>query len=251
MDLTTLGVAAILFAATYLQATTGFGLALVCVALMPLLVPVGDAIAYVSVAALVSTLFIMLANRGGLSFRNAGPLAIGMVLGIPVGYYTLHQLDGDLVVRLLGATLVVIAGAELLPARVRDRFLPSRFRSGGDIPEGLGGVFGFAGGVLAGAFNVGGPPLVVYAYSRNWSKVETVAILQTAFLAGGLTRNGLMIHSGEYSAELLVMVAWSVPGAALAVWLGKMTLDRLPRDLLRRIAFVLVLAIGLQYLLMG
>ncbi len=241
MDWTTILVAASLFAAAFLQSATGFGLALVCMAFIPLLIPVGDAIAYVAIASLVVNCFVIFANRAGLSFHHAMPLVVGICIGIPVGYYALRKMDGEMVVRLLGIALMLISVGE---------FLQKRFARLA-IPEKAGSPLSFLGGVLAGAFNVGGPPIVVYAYSRPWSKVEIVAILQTVFVAGGLTRNALMLHSGEYTAELLRLVAWSLPPAALAVWLGKLTLDRLPQTLLKRVAFALIFAMGLKYFLLG
>jgi uncharacterized membrane protein YfcA len=144
-------------------------------------------------------------------------------------------------VRLLGVVLMAIAVAEFL----QKRFVALR------IPERSGSIFGLVGGVLAGAFNVGGPPVVVYAYSMRWSKVETVAILQTVFLSGGLVRNLLMMQAGEYNASLLTLVAWSLPASILAVWLGKLTLDRLPRSALKAFVFLLIFVIGLRYAILG
>jgi uncharacterized membrane protein YfcA len=144
-------------------------------------------------------------------------------------------------VRLLGVVLMGIAVAEFL----QKRFAALR------IPERSGSIFGLVGGVLAGAFNVGGPPVVVYAYSMRWSKVETVAILQTVFLSGGLVRNLLMMQAGEYNASLLTLVAWSLPASILAVWLGKLTLDRLPRSALKAFVFLLIFVIGLRYAILG
>lgn len=239
MDLPTLLVAAVLFAAAYLQSATGFGLALVCMAVIPLVIPVEEAISYVAVASFFVNLLIFFANRAGFCIRRALPLAIGMAIGIPIGYYSLRKLDGEMIVRLLGIALMAISVWE---------FLQSRF-SKAAIPDKTGGLFGLVGGVLAGAFNVGGPPIVVFTYSRPWSKVEAVATLQTVFIAGGLTRNILMAGSGDYTPELFTLVAWSLPGCLLAVWLGKLTLDRVPHLLLRRIVFGLIFLIGLRYVI--
>ncbi|MEM9015557.1 MAG: sulfite exporter TauE/SafE family protein [Verrucomicrobiota bacterium] len=233
-------VASILFAAAFLQSATGFGMALVCMAVVPLILPINEAIAFVAISCFIATIFIMLANRSGLSFRHGAPLALGMGLGIPLGYYGLRQLDGDLVVTLLGIVLMAIAVFE---------FMGTRRAASKAIPGKFGAIFGLAGGVLAGAFNVGGPPVVVYAYSQRWGKVETVAILQSVFLAAGVVRNGLMIKSGEYTADLLTIVAWSVPAALLGVFLGKRILDRLPLEVLKRIVFAMIFVIGLSYVL--
>ncbi len=238
MDMSIVYVAAILFAAAYLQSATGFGLALVCMALVPFVLPVSEAIAYVAIASLLVNSFIIFANRAGLCFKRALPLCIGIILGIPIGYFALRSLDGKLVIRLLGVTLMLISAAEFLQGRMAKLH----------IPEKAGGFMGMLGGILAGAFNVGGPPIVVYTYSRNWSKVEVVAILQTAFLAGGVTRNLFMLGAGEITTDLLILTAWTVPTAALAVWLGKLTLDRLPQMMLKRFVFALIFLIGFSYL---
>ncbi|MDF1659901.1 MAG: sulfite exporter TauE/SafE family protein [Verrucomicrobiales bacterium] len=232
--------AAILFAAAFLQSATGFGMALVCTALIPLLLPVKEAIAFVSIACFIATIFIMLLNRSGLSFRHAGPLALGMLLGIPIGYYGLKSVDGTLVVRILGITLMLIALAE---------FLQSRYEGKRKLPEKSAGIFGLIGGVITGAFNVGGPPVVIYAYSRPWSKTETVAILQSVFLTGSITRNALMWQAGEFTKDLLFLVLCSIPTALIGIWLGKKTLDRLPQVWLRRTVFGLIFVIGLKYVI--
>lgn len=232
--------AVILFAAAFLQSVTGFGMALVCTAFVPLLLPVKDAIAFVSIACFIATIFIMLANRSGLSFRHAGPLALGMLVGIPFGYYGLTNIDGTLVVRILGVILMLIALAE---------FLQSRYKGTRKLSGKSGIFFGLIGGIITGAFNVGGPPVVIYAYSRPWSKTETVAILQSVFLTGSITRNALMWQAGEYTQDLLRLVLFSIPAALVGIWLGKMALDRVPQLWLRRIVFASIFVIGLNYLL--
>ena len=102
-----------------------------------------------------------------------------------------------------------------------------------------------------GAFNVAGPPVVAYAYSQPWSKTQTVAVLQTVFLLCGLLRNGLMAASGDYTVLLFKWIAWSIPPAFLAIWLGKLLLDRLPKDLLKVAVFTFILAMGVKYLVWG
>ncbi|MEM1443735.1 MAG: sulfite exporter TauE/SafE family protein [Verrucomicrobiota bacterium] len=240
MEPSILLIAVILFAAVFLQSATGFGMALVLTAFVPLLIPVRDAIAFVSIACFFATLFIMLANHSGLSFRHAIPLAVGMVVGIPLGYFGLRHVDGTILVRCLGVTLMLIALLEFFQTRYRDFWRP---------PEKSAGIFGLVGGVITGAFNVGGPPIVVYAYSRSWSKTETVAILQTVFISGSLTRNALMFQNGELTRDLLMLVLFTFPATLLGVWLGKKTLDRLPQERLRQVVFALIFVIGLNYLL--
>jgi len=60
-----------------------------------------------------------------------------------------------------------------------------------------------------------------------------------------------MMGAGEYKAPLLTLVAWSLPASILAVWLGKLTLDRLPQAALKAFVFFLIFVIGLRYLIAG
>jgi uncharacterized membrane protein YfcA len=241
LDLVVIVVAATLFAAAYLQSATGFGGAILCMAILPLVLSVRDAVNFVTMASLAVTLMIVFANRSGLSLKNAGPLCLGMMLGIPIGYYSLRQLDDTFVVRVLGIILMLIAIAEFLSDRI------SKWK----IPKKAGAGFGVIGGVLAGAYNVGGPPVVAYVYSRSWSKVEMVATLQAVFIAGVLVRNLLMLGNGDFTPRLFLLVGISIPAAAVAVWLGKLTLDRLPLSTLKKVVFALIFLIGLKYLIAG
>ena len=233
--------AATLFAASYLQSATGFGGAILCMAILPLVLSIHEAVNFVTVSSLAVTLMIVFANRSGLSLKNAGPLCLGMMLGIPIGYYSLRQLDDTLVVRGLGAILMLISLSEFLSDKISHWKIPRRAGTG----------FGLIGGILAGAYNVGGPPLVAYVFSRKWSKVEMIATLQAVFIAGVVVRNLLMLGGGDFSYRLLILVAISTPAAAVAVWLGKLTLDRLPLSTLKKVVFSLIFVIGLKYVIVG
>jgi uncharacterized membrane protein YfcA len=84
-----------------------------------------------------------------------------------------------------------------------------------------------------------------------WKRVEIVAVLQTIFLSASIMRNLLMLQAGEIDGALLRLVAWTLPVAVLGVWIGKMTLDRLPEPWLRRVVYFLILLIGLRYAILS
>ncbi|MCP5541752.1 MAG: sulfite exporter TauE/SafE family protein [Akkermansiaceae bacterium] len=233
--------AAILSLAAFVQAVSGFGLALVATAALPLVMPLKEAVAAVSVFNLFVCVVAMWHHWRAFSWRLAWPVSLAMCAGIPAGFYLHHALDPALLLRLLGGVLVAIAAADL-------RFSPRReYRLPGwsAIPLGL------AGGVAGGAFNVGGPPVVAWVYSQNWENARNVAVLQAVFFASGVTRNVLMGFAGDYTRGLFVTLAWSALPAAVAIWLGKHALDRIPKRALRLGVFLFVLAMGLRYLLVS
>lgn len=229
-------VACLLGTAAFVQSATGFGLAMVCMAGLPLAMTVRDATTLTALLNLIVCVGVMVFNRQGINLKTSWPLIIAICVGIPIGYYGLRAFSDVWVVRILGIVLVTIAASEFF----RNKTIQMTPRAG--IPICIGG------GILGGAFNVGGPPIVAYIYSQNWSKVQTVAVLQTIFLASGIVRNGLMFYEGDTTLPLIKTLIFSIPVVIFGIWMGKIVLDRTPLVWLRRVVFGAVLAIGIYYI---
>jgi len=232
----------ILSVASFIQSATGFGNALLCLATLPLIIPVEEGIALITVFNLAIASAILLFNRDGFSIKKAMPLIIGGVIGIPIGFYGLKVIDGALIIRVLGVVLIMISLNELLKGRI----LPLIH-----LPEKAGIPMGMLSGILGGAFNVGGPPIVVYAYSRGWGKAQSVAVMQSVFIVMGFIRLGLMVGAGDCSPRLFHMTLWATLPAFGAIWLGKKALDHFPQQLLKQIVFTMILGMGIWYVISG
>lgn len=230
-------VVALLGTAAFVQSATGFGLAIVSMAGLPLVLSIRDATTVTAMLNLIVCVGIVYRNRKEFRLENCWPLIIAICVGIPIGYYGLRTFNDVWVVRTLGIVLILISISELF------------FRKDGmKMPAAAGVPICCLGGILGGAFNVGGPPIVAYIYSQNWGKVQTVTTLQIIFFASGIVRNGLMIFEGDTTWSLLKLVAISIPAVFVGIWLGKIVLDRTPLHWLKRVVFVAVLVIGTYYL---
>jgi uncharacterized membrane protein YfcA len=238
MDWVLIGVVIVLAVSAFVQSVSGFGLALVAMAGLPALMEVRGAIALVAVANLFVAIMTLIANRSGFSWQRAWPLVCGSMVGIPLGYFYMHHMDGEVVIRILGAVLIGLALLELSFSKKRHLVLP-RWAA---FP------CAFVGGTIGGAFNTGGPPIVAYVYSQEWEKTQIVAVLQSTFLCGGLLRNGLMVISGEHTRELWGMVWWALVPMGLAIWVGKTVLRRIELTWLRVGVFGFLLMMGVKYL---
>jgi uncharacterized membrane protein YfcA len=239
-------VALIMATAAFVQSVSGFGMALVAVALLPLVMDdLKDAIALVAVFNLFVSTLTLFWNRSSFSWKAARPLVIGMIIGIPIGFYFLHSMDSTILIRILGGVLVLIALSDVIMSR----------KAHYSLPTWSAWPFAIFGGVIGGAFNVGGPPIVAYTYSQNWSKTQVVAVLQSVFLFAGFFRNGLMVArdittsgKSDWSWNLVINFSVSVPLAVLAIYLGKKSLDRIPQNILRATVFNFIFIRGDKYL---
>ena len=132
--------------ASFVQSATGFGLAIVCMAGLPLVMTVRDAATITAMLNLLVCVGVICFNRKGINFGKCWPLIIAICLGIPIGYYGLRTVNDVWVIRILGVVLVAIAVSEFF----RNDLIPIPAKAG--IPICIGG------GILGGAFNVGGSP---------------------------------------------------------------------------------------------
>ena len=231
----------ILSAAAFINSVSGFGMALIATAGLPLVMPLHEAISLVAVFNLFVSLVTFWHNRSGFSWKSVLPLAISICLGVPIGFFFLHSADPEVVKRVLGGVLVLIAVSDL-------RLSPNHHYQ---LPPWTAVPLGFTGGLVGGAFNVGGPPIVAFVYSQDWSKVRCVAVLQAVYFLSGIVRNGLMGPAGDYTRTLFVVLAWSILPSMITIALGKKLLDRIPKAALRRAVFIFVLVMGLKYLIWG
>lgn len=220
----------------FVQSATGFGLAMVCMAGLPLVMTVRDATTLTAMLNLVVCIGVIMFNYQGVNLKKCWPLIVAICIGIPIGFYGLRSFSDVWVNRTLGFVLIAISLAEFF------RNQTAKMSPKAGIP------ICFGGGILAGAFNVGGPPIVAYMYSQNWGKVQTVAILQTVFLSSGLIRNGLMLFEGDTTTKLVSQLLFGAPAIIIGIWLGKIVLDRTPLVWLKRVVFTAVLAIGVYYI---
>src|SRR5207248_3843608 len=94
----------------------------------------------------------------------------------------------------------------------------------------LAWVFGFAAGVLGGAYGMNGPPLVIYGALRRWPPEHFRATLQGYFLPAGLmTLVGYRMH-GLWTPSVTHAYIISAPSLLPAIFFGRWLNHRLHGD---------------------
>jgi uncharacterized membrane protein YfcA len=227
----------IVFFAVFTQAVTGFGIALVS---MPLLVPlIGLPLAapLVALVSLLSKGLILIYYRGEFTLRAVWRLMLGAVAGIPVGLLLLENANRLPVEPFLGVVLIAYA----LYVMAAPAPPPMRHPAWG---FGLG----FLSGILAGAYNTGGPPAVVYANGQNWQTTVFKANLQMFAMV-----NSPLVVMGHFTAGNLTVDVLSgfllvIPALILGVLAGFALDGRIKPLIFRRLVLVLLILLGLRLL---
>ena len=98
---------------------------------------------------------------------------ISTIFGIPVGLLMLTRVPEPIVKGALGLVIIAFSVQAIRAARSRAWRLAT---------DRGAWMFGFAAGVLGGAYGMNGPPLAVYGSMRGWSPAQFRATLQGYFL---------------------------------------------------------------------
>ena len=235
MDTSFLFIGAVLFLAAFTQGLSGFGVALVSMALLPNLIGIRESIALVALIAFVVDFGVLLRYWRSLQFKKVLPLILASFIGVPIGIFLLRRADENLALAILG---IVLAGYALYAL------------SGLRLPELKGRAWaygtGFIGGLLGGAYNTPGPPIIMYASCKKWEPDVFKGNLQTFFL-----QNSIIVLIGHWASGSFTADIWSLFWRGLPWLIGGLLLglsmDRwINPELFRKIVLVLLVFMGIR-----
>ena len=171
----------VIFLAVFTQSLSGFGVALVAMALLPEVVSIQVATPLVALVAGTLEVILLLRYRHSLNVKAVWRIVLASILGIPLGVWALSRFDEKLVITLLGVVITGYALYGLLELKLPELNHPA-------WAYGLG----FLAGALGGAYNTSGPPVIIYGNCRRWAPKEFKSNLQSFFLV-----NSLLVIAGH------------------------------------------------------
>lgn len=177
MDLLTVYILAIIFSATVVRSTFGFGESLIAVPLLSLLIPIEVAVPFSVLVSILIAAIVVVQDHKHIHFKSAKWLIIFAILGIPIGLLFLIYGNENLIKSGLGIIIILYA--------VYSLFSKNTLKLETDN-KGWFFICGFLSGIFGGAYKLNGPPLVIYGNMRKWTAKHFRATLQAYFLPASL-----------------------------------------------------------------
>jgi uncharacterized membrane protein YfcA len=225
----------VIFLAVFVQSMSGFGLALVSMALLPGIVGIQVAAPLVALVGIPLEILLLLKYRSALNIHEVWPLIIASLFGIPLGIFVLKRVDEEIVLTILGIVITGYALYSLLEVKLPQMNHPTWAYGSG-----------FLAGLLGGAYNTGGPPVIIYGNCRGWLPAEFKGNLQSFFLVVTLFVAAAHALSGNLTEVVWVDFLWAVPAIGLGFVAGTW-LDRyLNPAVFRKVVLVLLVLLGLR-----
>jgi uncharacterized membrane protein YfcA len=163
--------------------------------------------------------------------REVGIMAIGALAGIPLGVAILAHVD---------ATTLRWAIAVLIVAMLALRMSGWRYHGQPSTATTIG--VGFSAGILSGAVQTAGPPVVAYWLGGSSSVLTVRANIILFFFCTTAVACISYVATGLLGPDVLLLSALTAPGYALGMFLGTRMFGLASDAMFRRVCFVLIAA---------
>ena len=224
----------IIFVSTLVRALFRFGNALIAMPLLAMTsIGMKTATPLVALVAVLLSFAIIVRDWRSIDLKSTWKLLLASVPGIPLGLLLLkgpYETAGKIILALL---IIGFSSYSLL----KPRLVMLKH-------EWTAYVFGFLAGILGGAYNSNGPPIVIYGTLRKWPPDLFRATLQGYFFP-----SSLIIIAGHGLGGLWTpAVGWyfllSLPAVILSMWIGNRLNRMIPQGRFDRVVHLLLILIG-------
>lgn len=215
--------------AAFIQSLTGFGFALVAVSFLPLLMDLQTAVPLIVMTSMVGNVTLCWHYRESFDWREVMRLLVAALITIPLGILVLQYVPEHLALRVLGCIVlayVLYDGFKLaLPQLTSPNWAYA---------------FGAMSGVLIGAFNAGGPPIVIYANCNRWSPQQFKSNIPGVFFASSMIAMTGHYLRGGLTADLLQIALYAIPFFVGGLLLGMRLSKQIDASVFRQLVLVLL-----------
>jgi uncharacterized protein len=224
----------IFFFSMLIKSIFGFGDALLAMPLLAMVVGIKTATPLFAMVGTTITLVILVLRWRHVMIQSAWRLVVSSVFGIPVGLFFLKG-SYDIAVNLVLALVIILFSAYSLSNPDLPRLKNERYAF----------FFGFVSGILGGAYNTAGPPVIIYSSLRRWAPESVLATLQGYFFPVGIfifIGHGI---AGLWTREVMTYYVAALPFSLIALAVGSRLNRAVPQDKFEKWIFGMLLVIGI------
>jgi uncharacterized membrane protein YfcA len=174
--------------------------------------------------------------RHALDLRQAWPLALGTIIGIPIGVSVLAYLNPIYLRFGVGVLLVLYTIYGLM----RPVFAPMKIGTGTDIAIGL------SNGLLGGLTGLGGVISTISCQWRGWPKDVQRAVFQPVLFTAFVVISISQAVAGTITKDTLALYALGVPFMVAGLWSGFKLFGKIDDETFRKTVLLLLLLAGLS-----
>ena len=226
-------------AAAFVQGFSGFGFALFSLPILSLVIDIRIAVPFIALCGLTNNIFLVIDLKQHIKFFELKKVIFGAVIGIPVGAVFLSQANPELLKTLLGVIVILFVLFSLFGI-IRQRC----------INENYGYLFGWLSGLLGGAFNTNGPPVLIYFYLQGWDKTKQKAAITGFFIITSIVVVASHAVTGLLNRDVLIYYLYSFTGVITGSYFGVKLFNKVSTKIFNKVLLYGLFAISI-FLIFG
>lgn len=226
----------VIFIASLLQGVFGFAFILIALPLLSIFLSVKFAVPLLSLFLALLSGILAFRFRGKFDVRGVMPLVIGALIGMPFGILFLVKFDEGFIKASLGVMLIAYSVCSL-------------FKTGFHLPGWAGWVAGFSAGALGGAFNITGPPVVLYLSARRSAKLNSAGSLNFFFCMTSTALIAFHIALGNITWKMVLTFIEMIPVMVAGMFTGVRIFRGIDEEDYKKGLFVLLGVMGIMLFL--
>ena len=225
--------------AATVQTATGFGFAIICMAILPILFPMTEVLIMVPFISVPIMTIVLIKNIRHINYRLLViPSIIALIFQI-LGFRFVLGSDSVLIVRFLGGVLLLLC--------VYFFWFSHKIK----IPVNNKSAFiaGLISGLIGGMFGIGGPPMALYCTMATEDKKEYLATIQAFFVVVLTAQMLYIIFFVGFTHTTMSVLPFAVGAGILGMLLGMHIFNRMNSDVIKKAVYLVMALFGLWFLL--
>lgn len=226
-------------AGAVVQATTGFGFGILCMAIFPYILPSYlQSTAVSSVCAATMSSMVAIRYRKYIRLKIIWPILAGYSVASVWSIRFAKMQSDTVMVKFLGAVLILVS--------IYFFFFNDKIRVRPTILNGV--IAGLIGGVGSGLFSIGGPPVVIYLMSALSDKDEYRACSLAYFAIGSWYVSTARWLNGVFDAQTVVLWMMAIVALGVGTFIGNCIFSRINAQTLKRLVYCFMAISGVTML---
>lgn len=230
----------VVLGAAVVRGYSGFGFSLLTISALSLVFPPVEVIASIFLLEIAASIHMLPGIWKDVQWRSVGLLLLGTALGTLPGMYFLASVpEAPMRIALSLFVLAVFALMWRGFAMTRSPSAPETLATGG------------LGGVLNGAFGIGGPPIILFYFSSPAGAAAGRASIIAYFFGSDAIGLGAQMLNGLLTWEHLWKAALFLPALVIGIAIGARSFKGSDPEVFRRRVLLLIALIGVLIGLQG
>lgn len=235
----------------FVQGTTGFGCTVIAAPLTNGILGTATGVPYGTVIVIPFLYFLAIKDRKNISWKDLGKIVALCAPGIFIGQKLFYSISPQTAKISIGTMICVIAIMNIHKYIIKPLVLKEVNNE--EAPDTMGKkIFRYGclilGGIVHGAFTIGGPLITVYTLEAVKDKKKFRNTMTSLWCILNVWNGFTQYRNGAFTPYLMSALVVGLPLAGIGFFAGMRFLEKINREQFLRIVYMILMVIGFNML---